>query len=66
MVESLATNLAQKIQTHVPSGTDTPRMKTAQSSQALLASLTNADPGAVYSCGGAESQHPLLHGFRNL
>jgi len=47
MVESLATNLAQKIKAHVPTGTDTPRLKTAQSAQALLASLTNAHPGAV-------------------
>ena len=39
--------MAQKIKAHVPTGTDTPRLKTAQSAQALLASLTNADPGAV-------------------
>jgi hypothetical protein len=47
MVESLATNLAQKIQAHVPTGMAKPRLKTAQSAQALLSSLTNVDPSAV-------------------
>ncbi len=47
MIDSFTTNLAQKIQAHVPSGTDTRRLKTAQSANALLASLTNADPGSV-------------------
>jgi hypothetical protein len=47
IIDSLTTKLAQKIQSRVPRGMDTPRLKTAQSAQALLASLTNVDPGAV-------------------
>ena len=53
---SFASNLEQRIAAYVPSGSDTPRLTTARSAQALLAALTNADAGQVV---GVLAQSPI-------
>ena len=53
---SFASNLEQRIAAYVPSGSDTPRLTTARSAQALLAALTNADTSQVV---GVLAQSPI-------